>query len=39
MSDWKPAKQEIVLGKNQRITILNTTIDVLNVEETIDLVE
>lgn len=28
-----------VLGKNERIEILNTTIDVLTVEETIDLVE
>lgn len=32
-------KQETVLGKNKRITILNTVIDVLNVQETIDLVE
>ena len=32
-------KQEAVLGKNRRVTILNTVIDVLNVQETIDLVE
>ena len=39
MADWTPAKQEKVLGHNERIIILNTTIDVLNVQETIDLVE
>lgn len=32
-------KQEKILGKNERITILNTTIDVLDVKETINLVE
>ena len=32
-------KQEDVLGSNARIMILNTIIDVLNVQETIDLVE
>lgn len=32
-------KQETVLGNNRRITILNTVIDVLNVEDTIDLVD
>ena len=32
-------QQETVLGKNKRIEILNTTIDVLDVQETIDLVE
>lgn len=32
-------RQEKILGKNKRITILNTTIDVLTVRETIDLVE
>lgn len=32
-------KQEKVLGKNERITILNTTIDVLSTKETIELVE
>lgn len=32
-------KQEKILGKNKRITILNTIIDVLNTKETIDLVE
>ena len=31
--------QEKVLGNNERIRILNTTIDVLNIEETIRLVE
>lgn len=35
----REVKQETVLGKNKRITILNTVIDVLNVQETIDLVE
>lgn len=35
---FKEAEQEIVLGKNPRIEILNTIIDVLNVQETIDLV-
>lgn len=39
MSDWIPVDQEKVLGNNPRITILNTIIDVLNVQETIDLVE
>lgn len=39
MADWTPAKQEKVLGSNERITILNTKIDVLNVQETINLVE
>lgn len=39
MVDWTPAKQEKLLGNNKRITILNTTIDVLNVKETINLVE
>ena len=32
-------KQETILGKNNRIQILNTIIDVLSVQETIDLVE
>ena len=32
-------KQEKVLGKNKRIKILNTTIDVLNMTETIELVD
>lgn len=39
MGSWTPAKQEAVLGTNPRITILNTTIDVLNVNDTIRLVE
>lgn len=39
MNDWTPAKQEKILGNNKRITILNTTIDVLNVKNTIRLVE
>lgn len=39
MSNYKEASQEVILGKNPRITILNTVIDVLNVQETIDLVE
>lgn len=33
MSDGKLAKQEIILGNNKRITILNTVIDVLNMQE------
>lgn len=37
--DYIPAKQEKVLGKNPRIKIRNTFIDVLNVNETISLVE
>ena len=39
MSDYKKATQEIILGSNHRITILNTVIDVLNMQETMDLVE
>lgn len=39
MADWVPAKQEKVIGHNPRITILNTTIDVLDVLDTIELVE
>lgn len=39
MAEWTPARQERILGNNKRITILNTTIDVLNVQQTIDLVE
>ena len=39
MGNWTPAKQETILGNNERITILNTTIDVLNVTDTIRLVE
>lgn len=37
--DYTPARQERILGNNKRITILNTQIDVLNAEQTIDLVE
>lgn len=39
MSEWKPAKQETRLGKNKRVVILNTIIDVLDAQETVDLVE
>ena len=39
MSSYKKAQQEVILGKNRRIKILNTIIDVLNVQETINLVE
>lgn len=39
MAEYKLAAQEVLLGTNPRITILNTVIDVLNVQETIDLVE
>ncbi len=37
--DFKDVKQEVLLGTNKRITILNTVIDVLDVQQTIDLVE
>lgn len=37
--EYKLATQEQILGNNKRITILNTQIDVLNVKETIELVE
>ncbi len=39
MADWTPAKQEKILGNNNRITILGATIDVLNFLDTIKLVE
>lgn len=39
MLNQTPAKQEKIIGKNPRITILNTKIDVLNRQETINLVE
>lgn len=39
MTDYKEAEQEIILGKNSRITILNTIIDVLDMNQTINLVE
>lgn len=39
MSNYKPVNQEEILGKNSRVTILNTLIDVLTMRETIDLVE
>lgn len=35
----EPINQETILGDNKRISILNTTIDVLNTNETIELVE
>lgn len=35
----KEVNQEKILGTNERIKILNTTIDVLNVKDTINLVE
>lgn len=37
--DEKDIKQEKILGTNRRIVILNTIIDVLNITETINLVE
>lgn len=37
--DYKKTRQDKRLGKNPRITILDTTIDVLGVQDTIDLVE
>lgn len=39
MSESREANQELILGKNKRVTILNTVIDVLDVSETIELVE
>lgn len=39
MNCYDEVEQEQILGKNSRITILNTLIDVLNTKETIDLVE
>lgn len=39
MPEWIPAKQELILGNNKRITILNTTIDVLSFQDTLELVE
>jgi len=39
MKEYKHVQQEVVLGKNPRIRILNTTIDVLNMQNTIYLVE
>ncbi len=39
MSNYKPAQQEAVLGVNPRIEILDTIIDVLDMNQTIDLVE
>lgn len=39
MAEWTPARQETILGNNKRIELLNTTIDVLGVHETISLVE
>lgn len=36
---YKQVSQETILGKNQRIEILNTTIDVLTIQETVNLVE
>lgn len=37
--EFNEVKQETILGMNPRITILNTVIDVLDVQQTIDLVE
>lgn len=39
MMEKKDIRQEKLLGNNERITILNTKIDVLSVAETINLVE
>lgn len=39
MSNYEPVGQEVILGKNSRVTILNTLIDVLTMKETVDLVE
>lgn len=37
--DYSNVQQEKILGKNERIVVLNTTIDKLSVQETINLVE
>lgn len=37
--NYEKAEQEIVLGNNPRITILNTLIDVIDIPQTIELVE
>lgn len=39
MPSYKEAKQENILGTNPRITILNIVVDVLDFQQTIDLVE
>ena len=39
MTEHKAASQEIILGERSRIMILNTLIDVLDVSQTIDIVE
>lgn len=39
MIEFEEVEQEIILGCNPRITILDTIIDVLSAKETIDLVE
>ena len=39
MLDYKLAEQEQILGKNPRIKILNTIIDVIDMNETVSLVE
>ena len=39
MTEHKAADQEIILGERSRIMILNTLIDVLDVSQTIDIVE
>ena len=39
MTENKKVQQEKILGNNPRITILGTTIDVLNIKNTIDLVD
>ena len=39
MNCYNEINQEKILGNNKRIVLLNTIIDVLNVQETIDLVE
>ncbi len=36
---YKLAKQERVLGNNKRIVLMNTTIDVLDMDQTLDVVE
>ena len=39
MPSYKEVKQEKILGSNSRIILLNTVIDVLDISQTIDLVE
>ena len=39
MNEIKKIEQETILGTNSRIKIMDTIIDVLNVDETVELVD